>query len=253
LQTGESSKVERPSANPFVSNTLLKRLDGKKSIDIQSAPNRNAIVLTENGEAYTWDEKLKKLSFCPGHMGKVKAIAMCSSDARFAASYSSEQYHADKNDGDRYKLLNNQKLVRVRIVKTGQCQWRLPTNGRTITKLQFFTSNRIILAGYATNGDILLWELINEIKYGRECGRWENVEIVHNNQSEPLECAFPDNKKDFISAYVDGTILIRPFSGKGERKIIETLPGIDAGVLRWNDLKCDDQLKQMLNGYQHQW
>lgn len=253
LQTGESSKVERPSANPFVSNTLLKRLDGKKSIDIQSAPNRNAIVLTENGEAYTWDEKLKKLSFCPGHMGKVKAIAMCSSDARFAASYSSEQYHADKNDGDRYKLLNNQKLVRVRIVKTGQCQWRLPTNGRTIRKLQFFTSNRIILAGYATNGDILLWELINEIKYGRECGRWENVEIVHNNQSEPLECAFPDNKKDFISAYVDGTILIRPFSGKGERKIIETLPGIDAGVLRWNDLKCDDQLKQMLNGYQHQW
>ena len=253
LQTGESSKVERPSANPFVSNTLLKRLDGKKSIDIQSAPNRNAIVLIENGEAYTWDEKLKKLSFCPGHMGKVKAIAMCSSDARFAASYSSEQYHADKNDGDRYKLLNNQKLVRVRIVKTGQCQWRLPTNGRTIRKLQFFTSNRIILAGYATNGDILLWELINEIKYGRECGRWENVEIVHNNQSEPLECAFPDNKKDFISAYVDGTILIRPFSGKGERKIIETLPGIDAGVLRWNDLKCDDQLKQMLNGYQHQW
>lgn len=253
LQTGESSKVERSSANPFVSNLLLKRLGGKKSLDIQSAPNGNAIVLTEKGEAYTWDEKLKKLSFCPGHMGKVKAIAMCSSDARFAASYSSEQYHADRDDGDRYKLLNNQKLVRVRIVKTGQCQWRLPTNGRIITKLKFFTSNRIILAGYATNGDILLWELINKIKYDRERGHWETVEIVHNNQAEPLECAFPDNKKDFISAYADGTILIRPFSGGGERKIIETLPGIDAGVLRWNDLKCDDQLKHMLNGYQHQW
>lgn len=252
LHTGESCKVERPSTNPFVSKTLLKRLGGKKILDIQSAPNRNAIVLTEKGEAYTWDEKLKKLSLCPGHMGRVKAIAMCSSDARFAASYSPEQYHADRDDGDRKKLLNNQKLVRVRIVKTGQCQWRLPTNGRSITKLQFFTSNRIILAGYATNGDILLWELINEIKYGKERGHWETVEIVHNNQAEPLECAFPDNKKNFISVYADGTILIRPFSGQGERKIIETLPGIDAGVLRWNDLKCDDQLKQILNGYQHQ-
>lgn len=252
LRTGESRKVERPSANPFISKTLLKRLAGKRILNIQSAPNRNAIVLTEQGEAYTWDEKLKKLSFCPGHKSMVKAIAMCSSDARFAASYSSEQYYADRDDGDRYKLLNNQKLVRVRIVKTGQCQWRLPTNGRTVTKLQFFTSNRIILAGYTTNGDILLWELINEIKNGRERGQWEKVEIVHNNQAEPLECAFPDNKKDFISAYADGTILIRPFSGRGERKIIETLPGIDAGVLRWNDLKCNERLKQLLNGYQHQ-
>ena len=252
LLTGESSRVERPSMNPFVSKTLLKRLGGKKILDLQSAPNRNAIVLTEKGEAYTWDEKLKQLSLCRGHASKVKAIAICSSDARFAASYSSEQYQADRDDGNRRGLLNNQKLVRVRIVKTGQCQWRLPTNGRSITKLQFFTSNRIILAGYATNGDILLWELINEMKYNREIGHWENVEIVHNNQAEPLECAFPDNKTDFISAYTDGTILIRPFSGKGERKRIATIPGIDAGVLRWNDLKCDDQLKLMLNGYQHQ-
>ncbi len=35
-----------------------------------------------------------------------------------------------------------------------------------------------ILAGYASNGDILLWELINEQKYGREIGHWESVEIV---------------------------------------------------------------------------
>ena len=252
LLTGESSRVERPSMNPFVSKTLLKRLGGKKILDLQSAPNRNAIVLTEKGEAYTWDEKLKQLNLCRGHASKVKAIAICSSDARFAASYSPEQYHADRDDGNRRGMLNNQKLVRVRIVKNGQCQWRLPTKGRSITKLQFFTSNRIILAGYATNGDILLWELINEMKYSREIGHWENVEIVHNNQAEPLECAFPDNKTDFISAYTDGTILIRPFSGQDERKIIATIPGIDAGVLRWDDLKCDDQLKLMLNGYQHQ-
>ena len=160
-------------------------------------------------------------------------------------------YRADKDDGRRRNLLNNQKLVRVRIVKTGQCQWRLPTKGRSIAKLQFFTSNRIILAGYATNGDILLWELINEHKYGREIGHWENVEIVHNNQAEPLECAFPENKTDFISAYTDGTILIRPFANTGEENRIATIPGIDVGVFRWNELKCDEQLKQMLRGYPH--
>ena len=99
----------------------------------------------------------------------------------------------------------------MRIVKTGQCQWRLPTNGRTITKLKFFTSNRIVLAGYASNGDILLWELINKIVHGEERGHWESVEIVRNNQSEPMECAIPDDKKNFISAYADGTILVRPF------------------------------------------
>ena len=185
-------------------------------------------------------------------MSKVTAIAMCTADERFAANYSSEQYRADRGDGGRRGLLNNQKLVRVRIVKTGQCQWRLPTNGRSITKLQFFTSNRIILAGYATNGDILLWELINKQKYGREIGHWENVEIVHNNQSEPLECAFPDNKTNFVSVYADGTILIRPFANTGKGKRILTIPGIDAGVFRWNELKCDEQLKQMLGGYPHE-
>lgn len=252
IYTGESRRVERPSMNQLVSKTLLKRLGTKKLLDLQSAPDQNAIALTEQGEAYTWDEKLQQLSFCPGHIGKVKAIAICSSDTRFAASYSPEQYRADRDDGNRRGLLNNQKLVRVRIVKTGQCQWRLPTNGRSIKKLQFFTSNRIILAGYGTNGDILLWELINKKQYGREIGHWENVEIIHNNQAEPLECAFPDNKTDFISAYTDGTILIRPFAAKGNRRTIVTIPGIDVGVLRWDELKCDKKLKLMLMSYKHQ-
>ena len=127
----------------------------------------------------------------------------------------------------------------------------MPTKGRSITKLQFFTSNRIILAGYASNGDILLWELINEHKYGREIGRWESVEIVRNNQAEPLECAFPDKKKTFISAYADGTILIRPFSSSSNQRIIETIPGIDAGVFRWKYLYCDEDLLRKLEGYPH--
>lgn len=249
LQSHETCKAPRPNTTPFVSKSLLKRLGSMQIADIQSSPGGNAIILTKKGEAYTWDERLKKLNYCQGHRNQVTTIAMCTADERFAASYSPEQYQADRDDRGRRRVLDNQKLVRVRIIKTGQCQWRLPTKGRSITKLQFFTSNRIILAGYATNGDILLWELINEQKYGKEIGHWEEVEIVRNNQAEPLECAFPDNKKDFISAYVDGSILIRPFSNSTKRKVIYTIPGIDAGVFRWEGLKCDERLKEMLGGY----
>ncbi len=251
-ETDTRCKMDCPeNTQRFVSKSLLGKLDKEKIAEIQPAPDGNAIVLTKKGEAYTWDEKRKQLNYCDGHNSGVKAIAMCTADTRFAASYSPERYMANRNDRNRRGILNNQKLVRVRIVKTGQCQWRLPTNGRKITKLQFFTCNRIILAGYATNGDILLWELINKWILGEERGHWETVEIVHNNQSEPLECAFPDNKKDFISAYADGTIQIRPFAHQGSEKRIFTIPGIDAGVFRWSDLKCDEQLKQMLMGYEH--
>jgi WD40 repeat protein len=251
LKTGRRSKIERHKTKPFVSTSLLEKTEKYDIKDIQSSSNGNAIILTEKGEAYTWDEKQKKLNYCTGHMSGVTAIAMCTADDRFAASYSPERYRADRDDRNRRGLLDNQKLVRVRIVKTGQCQWRLPTKGRSITKLQFFTSNRIILAGYCTNGDILLWELINQHKYGKEIGKWNTVEIIRNNQSEPLECAFPDNKSNFISAYADGSILIRPFSNNGNSKKIFTIPGIDAGVFRWNKLNCDNQLKLMLSGYLH--
>jgi WD40 repeat protein len=251
LTTGKRSVTGKTDTRPFVSTSLMKRIGGNSARDIQSAPNGNAIVLTEDGKAYAWDEKRKELSYCPGHRSKVTAIAMCTADARFAASYSPERYTATKEDRDRRGLLNGQKIVRIRIVKTGQCQWRLPTKGRSITKLQFFTSNRIILAGYAKNGDILLWELINTRVHGQERGTWKTVEIVHNNQAEPLECAFPEKKTDFISAYSDGTILIRPFASTGGGIKISTIPGIDAGVFRWKTLNCDDQLKQMLTGYPH--
>ena len=250
ISTGEKHEAKHPMNKPFLSNGLLKKTNLMKCAEIQSSPNGNAIILTEKGTVYTWDERLKSLNECPGHMSKVTAIAICSADGRFAASYSPETYQADRDDRHRRRELNEQKLVRVRIVKTGQCQWRLPTMGRSISKLQFFTSNRIILAGYATNGDIMLWELINEQRHGKEIGHWESVEIVRNNQAEPLECAFPDNRKDFISAYADGTILIRPFETNSKERKITTIPGIDAGVFRWHDLKCSPELKQMLAGYQ---
>ncbi len=253
LETSSMEVAERPKTKPFISKTLRGYLRSRGIADsnIQSSPGGNAIVLTQDGEAYTWDEKLKKFNPCPGHNSRVSAIAMCDSDERFAASYSPENYPSEKRDGRRRAELDNQKLVRVRIVKTGQCQWRLPTKKRDISKLRFFTGNRIILAAYATNGDILLWELINRVVFGKEWGHWENVEIIRNNQSEPLECAFPDNGKDFISAYADGTILIRPFSTSSASRKIATIPGIDAGVFCWDDLKCDGSLKQMLMGYQH--
>ena len=251
LKTDVMGEMNRPSTKPFVSKSLLKRIASMKVKDIQSTSYGNAIVLTERGEAFTWDERLKNLSYCPGHNSQVTAIAVCYADERFAASYSPEKYHADRNDSKRRALLDNQKLVRVRIIKNGQCQWRLPTKGRSIMKLQFFTSNRIILAGYASNGDILLWELINEQKYGKEIGHWETVEIVRNNEAEPLECAFPEKKETFISAYADGTILIRPFSNSKDRRIIATIPGIDASVFRWKNLNCDEDLRKMLEGYPH--
>lgn len=251
LTTGKIGETQKPDGRPFVSESLRKTISSMDIKDIQSVANGNAIVLTAKGEAYTWDETRKTLRICPGHRGKVTAVAICDADNRFAASYSPEKYIAGRCDGKRRALLNGEKLVRVRIVKTGQCQWRLPTNGRSIRKLQFFTSNRIILAAYATNGDILLWELINEPAPWGEKGHWERVEIVHKNQAEPLECAFPSNKKNFISAYDDGDIVISPFSNGGQQRRISTLPGIDAEVFRWKTIRCDDELKNMLDGYEH--
>ena len=51
--------------------------------------------------------------------------------------------------------------------------------------------------------------------------------------------------------YSGALILIRPFSTSSASRKIATTPGIDAGVFRGDDLKCDDSLKQMLMGYQH--
>lgn len=249
--SGKVEPMKKPAKKQFTSKTLLKRVPRGEIVDIKSTSSGNAILITKQGKAYTWDESLRKLSLCEKHKKPVTAVAICSSDDRFAASYSPEIYTADRNDRDRRHLLNGQRLVRVRIVRTGQCQLRIPTKGHALTKLQFFTSNRIVLAGFATNGDILLWELFNQLKYGREIGEWKTVEIVKNNEAEPLECTFPSNQKVFISAYADGTILIRPFSNSAERTLISTLPGIDASVLRWNNLRCNDELKKILDGYSH--
>ena len=247
-QTGEITASEKPPKKELISKTLQKKAIQTLSIDI--APHGNAILIDSKKRALTWDEKTKKLSICPGHNGPVSLVAICDADERFAASYSDERYTASRQDG-RYRFeLNGQKLVRVRIVKTGQCQRRLPTKGRSLTKLQFFTSNRIVLAGFASNGDILLWELINRRVGEKEYGSWNTVEIVRSNQAEPLECAVPADKKTFISAFSDGTIIIRPFANAENTRTIKTYPGIDAEVFRWEQLNTSDDVKKILSGYQ---
>lgn len=250
IDNGEVSDSIRAQGIPFVSKQLIRRLERENTAIIESEPEGNAIVLLENGQAYTWYEKERKLLSCPGHFSKVTAVAICSADNRFAASYSPERYHATRNDKKRRDVLDGQKLVRVRIVRTGQCQWRLSTQGRSIRKLQFFTTNRIVLAGFAKNGDILLWELINKIVNGQERGKWEEVEIVRYNQSEPIECAVPHDKKMFISAYSDGSIVVRSFKQRySDESVIKTFPGIDASVFRWSTLQCDDRTVINTLGY----
>ena len=238
---------EKPSTKGFTSKALLKKIKDYRVIE--SASNGNAIIINNKGMAFTWDEKIKKISACSGHNDKVTLVAICDADARFAASYSPERYHATKYDKYYKGEINNQRLVRVRIVKTGQCQRRLPTKGRSLTKLKFFTDNRIVLAGYASNGDILLWELINKVVGNKEHGKWDVVNVVIRSQSEPLECAVPEDKQTFIGAFADGTISVRPFNNPDNVRLIKTLPGIDASVFRWETLKCEDEIQEILSGY----
>ena len=244
------TKVEG-SGSQLVSAALIGRLHDMKDRIIKAAPNGNAIVLdTKHGIPYTWDQKLKQLNPCPGHMSNVTAVAICSdADSRFAASYSGERFRPGRGASKRDRELENKVLVRVRIVKTGQCQWRLPTEGRKIEKLQFFTSNRIILAAFAANGDILMWELINQLVYGEERGHWEKLATIKNHQNRPVDCTVAADQRTFISAYDDGIITIRPFQNDAEENRIATFPGIDLSSIRWETIDSDRETIAALERY----
>ena len=96
--------------------------------------------MLENGNAYTWDEKLQRLNFCPGHMGKVTAIAMCGADNRFAASYSQERYRANRNDKTRRDILNGQKVVRVPNCENGTVPVAIAYSWKIDKKITVFYS-----------------------------------------------------------------------------------------------------------------
>lgn len=256
LETMRSSSVQKPKMQEFVSTALLKTLNRRNIsyINIKSAPNGNAIVLDSSYNAYTWEESQKTLQLCPGHRSAVKVVAICETDGRFAASYSDERFYPNAKEATRKRRaeLMGQRVVRVRIVKTGQCQWRLPTKDRSINRLQFYTTNRIVLAGFATNGDIILWELTNKLVDGVEHGEWNSIDIVKNNQVKPLECTVPEDKQEFISAYANGSIVVRPFQNGSQSRQIQTFPGINASVLRWNTLQGDRMTIDILRRYKKQ-
>ncbi len=65
----------------------------------------------------------------------------------------------------------------------------------------------------------------------------------------PIECAVPEGNRNFISAYSDGSILIRNFHNTNHSEEIRMFPGIDASVLRWTKLDCDEGTMCALKGY----
>ncbi len=248
LTHGQLKEYPRTQRNAKTKQALRRKLSDQNIKRIEMAANGNAIIMAEKStEAWTWDQKLKRMNLCEGHRSPVKAIAICHADPRFAASYSDERIPREK--GMRSELID-QKVVRVRIIKTGQCQWRLPTKNRTITALQFFTTNRIMLAAFSTNGDIMLWELINERKWGKEIGHWRPINVVRGHEAEPLECAVSETDDIFISAYNNGTVQIRPFGGGAERHF-RLFPGVDFSAIQYREIDAPQDIKTILKGYPH--
>ena len=140
--------------------------------------------------------------------------------------------------------------MRAWAIRKGTCMQRLTTNHRTIKHLQFFTANRIILAAFATNGDIILWELVNKFVHGEEHGHWNPIDTVRNSPAEPLECAVSTRDNLFIGVYTNGTLFSRTFSGR-QVSSLQVFPGIDLTHAVWDDLVCDDDLKEILRHHQN--
>lgn len=191
---------------------------------------------------WIWNDETQSLNPCQGHTSTVLDVAICRADPRYAASYSDEKFHAKRKEDRR---LEGQKLVRTWAVRKGNCMHRLTTNHRTIKRLQFFTANRIILAAFSTNGDIILWELINKIVRGEEHGHWNLIDTVRNSPAEPMECAVSTKDNLFIGVYANDTLFSRSFSGQ-QKSSFQVFPGIDLTCVVWDDLICDDGTKEIL-------
>lgn len=247
ISNGEVEARRNTQMELVVKKMLQKKLAGRSIRKIEVAGNGNALVLlNKSNTLYTWNQKTGELNMCTGHESKVLDAAICLADPRYAASYSDERIHAKGEAAH----LNGQKVIRARAVRKGNCMQRLPVGQRTIEKIRFFTTNRIILAAFATNGDILLWELENRMIRGKECGHWEKIDIVKRNTTIPFECAVSTEGKTFLGIYTNGTMFVRTFDGDQSEEY-STLPGIDPTSLQWNDLVCEDELKEALGRYRH--
>lgn len=244
--TGHSEEYRDPKKLLQLRKELRRKLKGKTIAKVDQADNGNAIVMEGNSNRlWTWNQATRALNICQGHTSAVLDAAICRADPRYAASYSNEAFHAKSRQDRR---LEGQKLVRAWAIRKGNCMQRLPTDHRTIRRLQFFTTNRILLAAFATNGDIILWELTNTIVRGEEHGHWDRVDTVRNSPAEPLECAVSTDDDLFIGVYTDGTLFSRTFSGK-QTSSFQVFPGIDLSCVVWDNLICSDSVKKILERY----
>lgn len=248
LDTGKREEYQHSRKLLQIQKKLREKLKGEAIQKIDLADNGNGVIMLKNSpKLWVWDQRTHALNPCKGHMSAIQDAAICKADPRFAASYSNEKFHAKWRQDRR---LEGQKLVRTWAIRKGNCMHRLSTNGMTIKRLQFFTANRIILAGFASNGDIILWELINKVVNGEERGHWNLIETVRDGPAEPLECAVSSQGEFLlIGVYRDGTLFSRTFSGSFQSSF-RVFPGIDLTSVKRDDLICEDEVKQILRWYQ---
>jgi WD40 repeat protein len=246
IRTGEYSESKSRQEILKIQKKLRKKLKKENIKKIDVAGNNNAIIQLNNSERlYVWNERTGELNLCKGHGEKVQYAEICDADPRYAASYSGEIFYGKGKDDGR---LNGKRIIRTWAVRKGNCMQRIPIDNRTIQHMQFFTTNRIILAAFATNGDILLWELVNKKVHGEEHGHWNHIDTVRKNSGEPVECAVSTQEKLFIGVNADGTMFSRTFDGQ-ERNRFKVFSGIDPTSLRWEKLDCDGAIKSILRNY----
>lgn len=214
-----------------------------RKIDI--ADDGNAIImLNKSKKIWIWNNKQNKMNAYDKFGAKVVDVAICNADSTYAAGFSYEIMPSNRKVR---KEIQGQRVVRTFATRVGNCMQFLPTYGRILKKLRFFTTNRNILAGFSTNGDILMWELQNEIVNGEKRGHWKYINTLKNKTAEPIECAITDSK-DFLGAYEDGKIMTVEHDSNNSSSFY-VFPGIDLSCIRWNELQCGDYLKNILNNY----
>lgn len=246
LQTGEIRESRKSQRLLQIQRMLRNKLKGKSIQKIDVADNGNAVIMFKNSkELMVWNDATHRLNTCRGHEAPIRDAAICRSDPRYAASYSDERLRV-RNKGDR--PLSGQKVIRTWALRLGNCMHRLSTDQHAIKRIQFFTTNRILLAGFATNGDILLWEYNIWLANGEERGHWDRIDTVRSGPADPLECAVSTKDGLFMGIYTDGTLFSRNFSGS-RKTSFTVFPGIDPTSLVWEDLCCEDEIKRILRLY----
>ncbi len=241
-KTEESSSLRRITE---LKKAIRKRLRGVSIRKIETTDDGNAIVMAnKSNTVWIWNNKQRVLNEYDKFFSNVVDVAICNADSAYAAVVADEIMPSNNTVR---REVRGQRVVRTFATRKGNCMQFLPTNGRTVKKLRFFTANRIILAGFASNGDILMWELHNKVVGGEVRGHWDHINTLKNKTAEPVECAVTDSK-DFLGAYENGKITVIKY-GSNQVSGFYVFPGIDLSCITWNDLRCSDALKTILTNY----